>query len=99
MGALLEPEPRPVTSEVLEKLRERRLARRALVKDRTAARHRQKLIDLALLRRQNTARLQQIESQLAAIDRELEALIASEPELARRFDILRHRRRWTSDLS
>lgn len=89
MGALLEPEPRPAASELLEKLRELHLARRALVKDRTAARNRQKLIGLPLLKRQNTARMKQIETQLAAIDRELEALIASEPELARRFDILR----------
>lgn len=89
MGALLEPEPRPVASEVLEKLRELHLARRALVKDRTAARNRQKLLSLPLLKRQNTARLKQIDTQLAAIGRELEALIASEPELARRFDILR----------
>lgn len=89
MGALLEPEPRPVASEMLEKLRELHLARRALVKDRTAARNRQKVLSLPLLKRQNAARLKQIESQLAAIDRELEALIAFEPELARRFDILR----------
>jgi len=89
MGALLEPEPRPAASPLLDKLRELHLARRALVKDRTAARNREKVLSLPLLRRQNTARLKQIETQLAAIDRELEALIASEPELARRFDILR----------
>lgn len=89
MGALLEPEPRPVASALLEQLGELHRARRALVKDRTAARNRQKVLSLPLLKRQNTARLKQIESQLAAIDRELEALIASEPELARRFDILR----------
>lgn len=89
MGALLEPDPRPVASALLEQLGELHLARRALVKDRTAARNRQKVLSLPLLKRQNTARLKQIDAQLAAIDRELEALIASEPELARRFDILR----------
>jgi transposase len=87
-GALLEPAPRPVVSQVIDDMKELHVARQALVKDRTAALNRQKMLRSALLKRQNVQRLQQIDRQLAAIDAELEALIRADPDLAGRFAIL-----------
>lgn len=89
MGALLEPQLHRPASEILEDLKELRLARCALIKDRTAARNRGKQLRQALLRRQNGQRLRRIERDLAAIDAAIEALIAGDDELARRARILR----------
>ena len=70
--------------------RSRRLgaARRALIKDRTAAKNRAKTLRLALLRRQNAARLRRIDSDLAAIEREIAARIGADEDLAERRRIL-----------
>jgi hypothetical protein len=61
MGSLLELEARPARSEVLFELKELYDARKALVKDRTAARNRGKALTLSRLKRQNAQRLEQIE--------------------------------------
>jgi transposase len=61
MGALLALEVRHPQPEILNELKELYVAREALVKDRTAAKNRQKQLTLALLKRQNTQRLTQIE--------------------------------------
>jgi transposase len=87
-GALIEPAARPVQSPTLDAMRELHTARRALVKDRTAALNRQKTIRSPLLRRQNAQRLRQIAAQLAAIDSELLALCAADPDLKERLAIL-----------
>ena len=87
MGALLGLEPRPVRSAILNDLKDLHMAREALVKDRTAAKNRAKSISLALIRRHNTARLKQIEEQLAAIDAAVADLIASDPDLSARLTI------------
>ncbi len=63
-------------------------ARNALVKDQVAAKTRAKAITLPLLKRQNAARLKQIEAQRDAIDTEINALIKGDPDLAQRFAIL-----------
>src|SRR5580698_3984608 len=68
MGALLAIEPRPARSKALAELKELHIAREALVKDRTAAKNRAKIRTLALLKRQNAQRLDQIERQIAAIE-------------------------------
>ena len=65
MGALLELEARPARSEVLLELKELYVAREALVKDRTAAKNRGKVLTLSLLKRQNAQRLEQIDRQIA----------------------------------
>lgn len=88
MGALLSLEPRPVRTAILNDLKDLHLAREALVKDRTAAKNRAKSITLALIRRHNSARLKQIDAQLAAIDAAILALICADPALAARFAIL-----------
>lgn len=63
-------------------------ARDALIKDRTAAKNRAKALTLALLKKQNAQRLEQIERQLAALEAEILALIEADAELADRFAIL-----------
>lgn len=88
MGSLLQLEARPMASPALADLKELQVARDALVRSRTRARNRAKILSLSLLKRQNQARLRQIERQIAAIDKEILARINADPELARRFQIL-----------
>lgn len=88
MGAALALEPQTIRSETLRELHELIIARRALVKDRTAAKNRQKGLQLTLLRRQNTARISQIKADLAAIDRLIADRIAADTALTARHDIL-----------
>lgn len=88
MGAVLSLEARPVPSSIINDLRDLRTARNALIKDQVAAQTRAKAITLPLLKRQNAARLKQIEAQREAVDAEINALIQGEPDLAQRFAIL-----------
>lgn len=88
LGALLEPSVRPVLSPTLDAMKELHSARQALLKDRTAALNRQKMLRAALLKRQNAQRLRQIEAQLTAIDVELTSLCAADTDLERRRIIL-----------
>jgi transposase len=87
-AALLEPPVRPVVSATVDAMKELHGARRALVKDRVAARNRDHTHRSALLKRQVRARLRQLERQLAAIDAALYATLAADPALQARFDIL-----------
>lgn len=87
-AALLEPPVRPVVSAALDAMKELHVARRALVKDRVAARNRDHTHRSALLKRQARARLAQIDRQIAAIDAALHAELAANPALQARFDIL-----------
>ena len=88
MGAVLSLEARPVTSAIINDLRDLRTARNALIKDQVAALTRAKAITLPLLKRHNAARLKQIEAQREAVDTEINALIQGDPDLAQRFAIL-----------
>jgi transposase len=88
LAALLEPPVRPVISARLDEMKELHIARRALVKDRTAAKNREHTRRSALLKRQAAQRLAQIERQIGAIDAALRDLLAGEDELKARFDIL-----------
>ena len=88
MGAALALEPQPLKPEILHDLNDLQVARRALVKDRTAAKNRAKGLRLALLKRQNATRLKCIEADLAQIDEAIAAMIMAEPELAARHQIL-----------
>ena len=88
MGAVLSLEARPVPSAIINDLRDLRTARNALIKDQVAAQTRAKAITLPLLKRQNAARLKQIEAQREAIDAEINTLIQGDPDLAQRFAIL-----------
>ncbi|MBD9507113.1 IS110 family transposase [Ensifer sp. ENS10] len=88
MGALLELQARPARGPTLNDLKDLRMAREALVKNRTAARNRAKNLTLPILKRHNAEQLRQIERQIAALENEIMALIKVDPDLARRFDIL-----------
>lgn len=88
MGAVLSLEARSVPSGIINDLRDLRTARNALIKDQVAAQARAKAITLPLLKRQNVARLKQIEAQREAVDAEINALIQGNSDLAQRFAIL-----------
>jgi transposase len=88
MGAALDLQPHPGSSEVDQDLRELSLARRALIKDRTAARNREQVAQNALIRRQLKARLSQIEKQIGEIEGAMAAIVAADEALARRREIL-----------
>jgi transposase len=75
-------------SQKLSELKELHLARQALIKDRTAAKNREKALTLPLLRRQNETRRRQIESQITAIETAIADRIASDEQLAERCAIL-----------
>ncbi len=88
MGALLELEARPARSPILNDLKDLHMAREALVKNRTRAKNRAKMLALAILKRQNAEQLRQIERQMAVIEKEIMAIIAADPDLASRLAIL-----------
>jgi transposase len=88
MGALLGLEPRPVRGAILNDLKDLQVAREGLIKDRTAAKNRAKSASLTLVKRINAARLKHIEQQLEAIDTAIRDLIAADPVLSARLDIL-----------
>jgi len=87
-GALLEPPIRSAPQEILLKLRELHVARTALIKDRTAAKNREKSLSSPLLKRQCRDRLDQIVRHLEAIEADMLAIIEADPDLARKFEIL-----------
>jgi transposase len=88
MGQALEPSLYVPVSLELEDMRELLAARRALIKDLTAAKNRAEGLLIALLRKQNTARIKQIEDQMEAIEAELRTRITASQTLKARFDIL-----------
>jgi transposase len=87
-GAVLQPDIPPAQDPVIDSLAELLAARRALVKDRTAALNRGKNLTLPLLQRHNQQQLKQIEAQINDIDREQAALVAQQDALKARLDIL-----------
>ena len=87
-GATLQPDIPAARDPAIEALAELQSARRALVKDRTAALNRGKNLTLALLKRQNQQQLKQIAAQIEAIDREQAARGAKQQRLKARCDIL-----------
>lgn len=89
MGAVLDLNATPVRSETMHEIRELHIARLALNKDRTACRNRLEAARSKVVLSQLRARLRQVDSQLEQIDTELARLVAEDPALARRRDILR----------
>ena len=87
-GALLEPRPLQAFSTALLDMKDLLVARRALIKDRTAAQNRAHQRSLALLKAQAAERLKQIERQIEAIDAALRQQLDTDPTLKARFDIL-----------
>jgi transposase len=88
MGAVLELETRPARSEALVELKEPYIAREALVKDRTAAKNRQKHLTVSLFKRQSAQRLEQIERQIMTIETAILEIIEGDADLTHRFAIL-----------
>jgi transposase len=87
-GAMVEPRALPASSPILMEMKDLLVARRALIKDRTAMQNRAHTRTLALLKAQAVDRLKQIERQIAAIDDAMRACLDDEPRLKTRFDIL-----------
>ena len=88
MGLALQLEPRPIGTKGLRDLNDLIAARRALVKDRTAAKNRAKGIGLAILRRQNADRLKRIGTDINAVDAAIAELIAADETLSAQHAIL-----------
>jgi transposase len=88
MGAVLNLDAKPVRSEIMHDSKELHVARLGLVKDRTACRNRQQSARNKVVLAQLRARLRQVERQIEQIDAELKRLIADDPGLARRLEIL-----------
>jgi transposase len=87
-GALIEPEVRPAPSKIISDLKDLNVARNALIKDRTAAKNREKNLTSTLLRRQSRQRLCAIESHLKEIENAICVLINGDEGLCRKFSIL-----------
>jgi len=87
-GELLEPPHSASKSQTLEELNELVGARRALVKDRTAAKNRQHNLRSPLLKRQTKHRLKQIKEQIKAIDARCMEMVQSDALLNKRYNIL-----------
>lgn len=88
MGAALQLVPKPLTAEILYDLRDLLCARRALIKDRTAAKARKATVTHALLRGQLAKRLQHIECDIAKIDTAMLELANQDRQMRERLDIL-----------
>ena len=88
MGAVLDLAGQAAPGKALLELRELAAARRALIKDRAAAKTRLGVAALPLVRLQLEARLRQIEAQLATIDTAMAERVAEDEEMARKRDIL-----------
>ena len=88
MGALLAPEPQAPTPEAQAELNELHRARIAMQADQLAAENRARAAQLPLLRRQATRAARAAERAVAEIDAAMAALVAAEPDLARKAAIL-----------
>lgn len=87
-GALIEPDVRPAPSKAINDLKDLHVARTALIKDRTAAKNREKSLQSSLLKRLARERLAQIERHLEAVEDTMLAIIKGDQGLARRLAIL-----------
>jgi len=88
MGALFEVEATPPTSVLLEELQEVLRARQSAVDDRTALSNRLGESKSKLVCRQLKRRIPQLDADIAKLDAELKRLIASDPVIARRCEIV-----------
>jgi transposase len=86
--SLITPRETQIKSGALLALSELLGAKEALSKDRTAVLNRSKIQRLPLLKRQNAARLKQIEGQIVAIEAQAKKLVLADELLNRRFEIL-----------
>lgn len=87
-GAMSDPRPLVQTSPTFNEMKDLLAARRALIKDRTAAQNRARTPSLALLKAQSGERLRQVDRQIAAIDAALRERIQADPDAKARLAIL-----------
>jgi transposase len=87
-GALLQPRILQANTQIHNDLKELHVARLALIKDRTAAKNREKTLSNPLLKKHNADRLRQIERQIKAVDGAIMSLVGEDGTLQERFDIL-----------
>ena len=87
-GALGELPLSPLVSQSLDDLKELLVARRAQIKDRTAATNRDHVLRAPLLKRHACQRLRQTERQVDTIDAAMRELFHADPDLKARLAIL-----------
>lgn len=88
MGAALALEAQPQAPEILTDLKELLTAQRSLIAARAAEKTRAQATASRLLQRQIAARIRLFDAQIAALGAHIETAIATEPDLARRVDLL-----------
>jgi transposase len=88
MAALLQPPVRPARSAGQAQLAELINASDGLVRDRTVLKNRSKNLTLAILKCHCTQRLDQIARHSEALGPEIAAIIAADPNITRRHNIL-----------
>ena len=88
MGAAMPLRRTPVRSPTRRDLQELHRARDVLIKDRTAALHRQKHVRHALLKRQLHHRLAQSRRQLEALDQAIAKLVDDDADRSRQSEVL-----------
>lgn len=88
MGAVLDLAPTLLPSPARQRLKELASTRRALVDAATAERNRLGATTEPLCRRLAGQRIAQLSRHIARIEREIEAVIAADPDLARQCDLL-----------
>jgi transposase len=88
IGAALQLTPKPINAENLYDLRELLSTRRALIKDRTAAKARSATATHPLVKQQLAKRLRQIERDIAKIDAAMLQSSQQDQQMSERLDIL-----------
>jgi transposase len=88
MGLCFDLQADPVTPDIIRQIKELQIARMALIKDRTRTKNRAHQLTLRLLKTQHAARLRMIKTQLTELEAEMQRLIATDPEMLRKSDIL-----------
>jgi len=88
MASTMQPPVRPAINLEQARLAELISARDGLMRDRTALKNQEKNLTIPLLKRQHKQRLNQIDQHITALDVELAASIAADPQLARRHEII-----------
>jgi transposase len=87
-GALVKPGVRAAPSKIISDLKDLHVARTALIKDRAAAKNREKNLTSSLLKRHVRQRPSSIESHLKEIEAAIRSLINADDGLRRKFAIL-----------
>lgn len=88
MGAVLQPRSSQVKSQALQKRGELIMARRDLVKDKTAVKNRLHTLKQPVLKRLASRRLKQVKADIETIDQACRDVVAADQELSRRRAIL-----------